>query len=120
MGSTRRSFTDEYKEESVAFVIDGGLARSPRSPRGLRTCSASECSSTESITQVRWKPVTTAIRRDTVEGLSRRISCIHLAYSSTWTRPVVNGAHSRSEHQVKNSRRSGSECTREVPVNRPR
>jgi transposase-like protein len=25
MGSTRRSFTPEYKEQSVAFVIDGGL-----------------------------------------------------------------------------------------------
>lgn len=24
MGSTRRSFTDEYKAEAVAFVIDGG------------------------------------------------------------------------------------------------
>jgi transposase len=24
MGSTRRSFTTEYKEQSVAFVIDGG------------------------------------------------------------------------------------------------
>jgi len=24
MGSTRRSFTPEYKEQSVAFVIDGG------------------------------------------------------------------------------------------------
>lgn len=24
MGSTRRSFTDEYKHEAVAFVIDGG------------------------------------------------------------------------------------------------
>ena len=24
MGSTRRSYTPEYKEQSVAFVIDGG------------------------------------------------------------------------------------------------
>jgi len=24
MGSTRRSFTPEYKEQSVAFVLDGG------------------------------------------------------------------------------------------------
>ena len=24
MGSTRRAFTPEYKEQSVAFVIDGG------------------------------------------------------------------------------------------------
>jgi transposase len=24
MGSTRRSFTDEYKHEAVGFVIDGG------------------------------------------------------------------------------------------------
>jgi transposase len=24
MGSTRRSFTPEYKEQSVAFVVDGG------------------------------------------------------------------------------------------------
>jgi transposase len=24
MGSTRRSFTEEYKEEAVTFVIDGG------------------------------------------------------------------------------------------------
>ena len=24
MGSTRRSFTEEYKEEAVSFVIDGG------------------------------------------------------------------------------------------------
>lgn len=26
MGSTRRSFTDEYKAEAVAFVIEGGRA----------------------------------------------------------------------------------------------
>ena len=24
MGSTRRAFTPEYKEQSVAFVLDGG------------------------------------------------------------------------------------------------
>lgn len=24
MGSTRRSFTDEYKAEAIGFVIDGG------------------------------------------------------------------------------------------------
>jgi hypothetical protein len=43
---------------------------------GRRTCSAGEVGSTPSMTQVRKKPATIDIRRDTVEGLNRRTSCI--------------------------------------------
>jgi hypothetical protein len=35
------------------------------------------------MTAVRLKPATIDIRRETVEGLSRRISCIHRTYTST-------------------------------------
>jgi hypothetical protein len=34
------------------------------------------------MTQVRQNPAVTENRRDTVEGLNRRISCIHRMYSS--------------------------------------
>jgi hypothetical protein len=44
---------------------------------GRRTCSAGKCSKMPSITQVRWNPAVTENRRDTVDGLNRRISCIH-------------------------------------------
>jgi hypothetical protein len=61
---------------------------------GRRTYSAGECSSTQSITQVRYKPAITDIRRDTVEGLNRRTSCIKRTYNSTCGRWDVRGSGS--------------------------
>ena len=47
-------------------------------PGGVRTYSAGKCFRTASITHVRQKPVTTAIRRATAEGLNLlRTSCIY-------------------------------------------
>jgi hypothetical protein len=43
---------------------------------GRRTCSAGELARIWSMTQVRKKPATIEIRRDTVEGLNFRTSCI--------------------------------------------
>jgi hypothetical protein len=75
---------------------------------GRRTYSAGEWSSTSSMTQVRKKPATTAIRRLTVEGLNRRTSCIQRTYSSTCGRCAASGSSPRSWHHVTNSRRSDS------------
>jgi hypothetical protein len=68
---------------------------------GRRTCSAGECPSTPSTTQVRENPAATGNRRDTVEGLNRRISCIHRMYSSRCGRRAASGSRSRPAHQVR-------------------
>jgi hypothetical protein len=57
--------------------------------KGRRTCSAGECSSRPSMTAVRWNPATTDIRRDVMDGLNWRISCLHRAYSSTYGRDAA-------------------------------
>jgi len=66
---------------------------------GLRTCSAEECLSRPSMTQVLSNPATTENRRDTVEGLKRRISCIHRMYNSRCGRRAAIGFRPRSAHQ---------------------
>src|SRR4051794_26770865 len=68
---------------------------------GRRTCSAGECSRRPSMTQVRWNPATTDIRRDTVEGWNRRTSCSQRRDSSRCGRVAVNGwAAPRTTAQV--------------------
>jgi hypothetical protein len=83
---------------------------------GRRTWSAGEYSTIPSITQMRYKPVTTAMRRATVEGLNWRTSCIHRTNRSMSARCSVSGARWWSLHQAKNNRRSDSVCARDVPV----
>jgi hypothetical protein len=53
------------------------------------------------MTQVRQNPVTTEKRRETVEGLKRRISCIHRMYSSRYGRRAASGSRPRSAHQAR-------------------
>src|SRR5664280_3381313 len=55
---------------------------------------------------VRWMQ---EVRRFKPSTLSRRTSCIHLTYSSTWTRWASRGGSRRSVHQTRNARRSDSE-----------
>src|SRR3954451_7253428 len=87
---------------------------------GRRTCSAGECSRRPSMTQVRWNPATTDIRRDMVEGRNRRTSCSQRRYCSRCGRVAVNGSSSLSAHQVRNPRGSESVCTRDWPLNQAR
>jgi hypothetical protein len=68
---------------------------------GRRTCSAGECCKMLSRAQVRWNPAVTENRLDPVEGLNRRISCIHLMYSSRWGRCAASGSRPRSAHQAR-------------------
>ena len=53
------------------------------------------------MTQVRQNPAATENRRDTVEGLNRRISCIHRMQSSRCGRLSVSGSRPRPAHQVR-------------------
>jgi hypothetical protein len=46
-------------------------------------------------------PATTENRRDTVEGLNRRISCIDRMYSSRCGRWAASGSRPRSAHQAR-------------------
>jgi hypothetical protein len=87
---------------------------------GRRTCSAGECCMSPSRTQVWQNPATTENRRDTVEGLNRRISCIHRMYSSRCGRWAASGSRPRSAHQARYQRRSDSVCSREEPLKRAR
>ena len=73
---------------------------------GRRTCSAGECSSTPSITHVRQNPAATENRRDTVDGLNRRSSCIHRMYSSRSGR--------RRGQRIKAAPRTPGEITTQV------
>jgi hypothetical protein len=43
------------------------------------------------------------IRRDVVDGLSRRTSCIHRTYNSICGRDAASGSILRSAHQAKNA-----------------
>ncbi len=56
---------------------------------GRGTYSAGECSRTPSMTQVRYNPAITEVRRDTVDGLYRRVSCSHRTYNSTSCRSAA-------------------------------
>ena len=51
------------------------------------------------MTQVLENPATTEHRRDTVEGLKWRISCIHRMYSSRCGRRAASGSKPRWAHQ---------------------
>jgi hypothetical protein len=68
---------------------------------GRRTYSAGECSSTPSMTQVRYQPATTDIRRETVEGRWRRTSCSQRTKSSMCGRVAPSGSRSCCSHQVR-------------------
>ena len=72
------------------------------------------------MTQVRYNPATTEKRRETVDGLNRRISCIHRMYNSRCGRRAASGSGPCSAHQARKQRRSDSVCLREDPLNRAR
>jgi hypothetical protein len=63
-------------EQGLELQVRQSQCRRLRRHGGRRTLSAGECSKTPSMTQVREKPATTENRRDTVDGLKRRTSCI--------------------------------------------
>jgi len=46
-------------------------------------------------------PAATEKRRETVEGLNRRISCIHRKYSFRCDRWAASGSKPRPAHQVR-------------------
>ena len=77
---------------------------------GRRTYSAGEWASTASMTQVRKKPATTAMRRLTVEGVKRRTSCIHRTYSSLCARGLPAGRGGARGTRSGRARRSDSVC----------
>jgi hypothetical protein len=53
------------------------------------------------MTAVRYNPATTETRRDTVDGLNLRVSCIHRRYSSRCGRRADNGSRLLLAHARK-------------------